>query len=215
LDVQFFVPKRYRACAWRQEKEVMSIDEFESVNRQRIFVIKEEKEMQYNKRRTILFLFLALALAAPLTTIAATVNSVATIELSSKTVDKEMAYLGDELVYTIVLQNSGDEPMDVEMMDPLPMQVDYVSHTIGEIVGSGTGAGGTGSLAGPYLYWDGTLNADSAVTLTLTVRVNNMAVAGESIVNEASINTAEGTLLMTLSAETDVWTKLFLPIVAR
>ena len=165
--------------------------------------------MQYNKRWTILFLLLALALAVPLTT-------VATVELSSKTVDKATAEVGDELTYTIVLRNSGDDSMYVEMMDALPMQVDYVSHTVGDIVGSGTGAGGTGSLAGPFLYWDGTLDAGSAVTLTLTAEVNNMAVVGENIVNEALIKAADGTLLWALSAQTMVESGVFmtyLPIV--
>ncbi len=173
--------------------------------------------MQYNKRWAILFLLLVLALVVPLTAIAATAKSVATIELSTKTVDKLDAYIGDELVYTIVLDNSGDDPMYVRMWDPLPLQVDYVSHTVGEIMeGGGTGSGGTGSMtAGPFLYWDGILNGHSMVTLMLTVKVNNMAVTGQDIVNEARILTGEGTLLMTLNAETAVWTKSFLPIVAK
>lgn len=173
--------------------------------------------MQSNRRWVTLFLLLILAMVLPITAIAATANSanrsVTTIELSDKTVDKATAFVGDELVYTILLWNSGLDTLSVTLTDTLPLEVDYVSHTIGEIVppSGGTGGGGTGTLGGTSLHWSGDLDAGSKVTLTLTVRINNLAEAGESIVNEAEISAAGGTHIK--SAETAVWSRLFLPLV--
>ncbi len=129
---------------------------------------------------------------------------------TTKSVDKSLAYVGDELTYTIVLKNTSLVTTTVALTDTLPTYTDYVSHTVGTIAPPSSG---TGTWSAPELRWSGSLAPGAVVTLTLTVKITGNAPVGGKIVNTALVGTPDG--VFTKSAETTVGARVFLPLVMR
>jgi uncharacterized repeat protein (TIGR01451 family) len=119
---------------------------------------------------------------------------------ATKTVDKDTAYVGDELSYEIVLENTTGTTATAMLTDVIPANTTYITHTMA-------------TYAGGQLTWTGKVAPGETVEITLKVRVNAGVAPGTVILNVAEID-AEGTPFRK-KAETEVWTEVFMPLVLR
>jgi uncharacterized repeat protein (TIGR01451 family) len=119
---------------------------------------------------------------------------------ATKTVDKDTAYVGDELSYEIMLENTTSTTATAVLTDVIPANTTYITHTMA-------------TYAGGQLTWSGEVAPGETVEITLKVRVNAGVAPGTIILNVAEID-AEGTLFRK-KAETEIWTEVFVPFVLR
>jgi len=112
----------------------------------------------------------------------------------AKTVDKTSASPNDTLTYTITYTNTGQSALtDVQLTDQIPDGTDYVVDSVS--------TGGTYNPSTFTLTWDiGNLAAGSSGTASFKVKIASSAVG--TIVNTASIKSAEITSSKTASAST-------------
>lgn len=94
----------------------------------------------------------------------------------SKTDNETEVRPGERLTYEITVKNVGNvDATDVEVIDDLPGNVDYVSSSDG------------GSRSGSRVTWSIDLNAGQSKTLTVKVDVDDNADDGDRIDNEACV----------------------------
>jgi uncharacterized repeat protein (TIGR01451 family) len=129
-----------------------------------------------------------------------TTATVTTLGGSTKTVDKEDAFPGDELMYTLTLNNTSMTTATAVLTDVIPANTTYVTHTVGDFMGG-------------VFTWSGTVGAGTSMTLTLTVQADDDLEPGTVITNVAEFN-VEGTMF-SKEAETTIWERSYLPLVFK
>jgi uncharacterized repeat protein (TIGR01451 family) len=125
------------------------------------------------------------------------VYSAPTVFSGSKQVDKAEALPGDTLTYSFSLSNGGAAAA-LRLVDPLPADVTYVSHT------QPAAGSVTYNQAARELRWEGSLGSGQTTTFTLVVQVRSTGLQQARIVNTATLSTQAGTSPVLLSAATSV-----------
>lgn len=123
---------------------------------------------------------------------------------STLAVDKTEAVPGDTLVYSTVLQNTGDVTTTVSFSLTLPAGTSYVSHT---------GAGVTFDPDTDTLAFSGTLIPNAAIEVRLTVRIDEDIAPGAVIT--ATGRYAADSLTFERVVRTLVLLRTFFPVVAN
>jgi uncharacterized repeat protein (TIGR01451 family) len=105
---------------------------------------------------------------------------------SSKKVNKVMAPPGEVLTYTIALHNLGDTDFaGVSLADPIPAHAIYVPESVS--------GGASFSEETDQIEWSGTVAADTSVTFTYQVMLDDPLLGGTTIANVAAVNDGQGT----------------------
>lgn len=127
--------------------------------------------------------------------------------LSNFSVSAPFAEPGDELIYTMVLDNTGDSTIpNVQVTNPLPAGINYV-------VGSLWATAGIADFSGGAVSWSGDVPSQIEVTIAYKVMVENVT-PRTKIVNQALVTW--GTSSRNLSASVLISpAKVFLPICLR
>ena len=94
-----------------------------------------------------------------------------------KTVDKDVAFPGDELNYTITLNNITDAADSVVMTDTIPANTEFVS----------VSSNASYDVANNRISFSGSLDANSSETVDLTVMIDDGVAAGTIITNTAEM----------------------------
>ncbi|MSP13076.1 MAG: DUF11 domain-containing protein [Chloroflexi bacterium] len=129
---------------------------------------------------------------------------------SRKFVDRNQAYPGDVLTYTLILTNTGLAAAHAYLTDTLPVEVEFLQ------AGSGAPGNVVWDAENSILYWRSQIPVATSVALTYTVRLRYGIVPVTLIRNQAWV--ADGIhVRQALSAvETIVrWHRLFLPWLNR
>ncbi|MDX1417431.1 MAG: DUF11 domain-containing protein, partial [Candidatus Promineifilaceae bacterium] len=108
------------------------------------------------------------------------------ISQSTKEADREEVPPGGEIVYTIVISNSGDSQFTGVMTDELPSELTYVSHDLVEIVGGVSNPGFF--VDGNTVTWGGALVGGGHIEFDITAQVNDDVAVDTMIVNTAAIS---------------------------
>lgn len=104
---------------------------------------------------------------------------------SYKTVDKTLAQPGDQLQYTVVLSNVGNEVADGTLIDYVPGYTDYVSGSLAiTYIG---GATGSGDDSGGVVTWMGSIPSGAGVRIGFRVTVTDTTPDATVITNTAMI----------------------------
>ncbi len=107
------------------------------------------------------------------------------LSTSTKSVNRDEATPGTSVMFTIVINNSGDTDATIEMSDALPSQVTYQSHDFGPPTnGIGTGGGEENGV----VTWMGVLGANGSVQIDIIARVNENVSADTVVTNQANIS---------------------------
>lgn len=131
---------------------------------------------------------------------------------SSKTVDKSTALPGNQLLYTVVISNSGDQPAaQVEMTDSLVPELSYVDDSLYV-----TGGGLYGESAG-VITWTGAVNNGTEIVISFGATLTETAVAGTVITNTAVLSYAGGSLDLEVSTDviSDTGKTIYLPFIGK
>jgi len=110
-----------------------------------------------------------------------------------KEADQEAVDPGGNLVYTIVLTNSGNLAASVTLTDPIPAQTTFIT---------GTAAGCSYDDQQETIRWVGTLDPEGTRTCSFSVRVNADAVG--SIANTAKVHDGYHAIPIVVFLETPV-----------
>jgi len=111
------------------------------------------------------------------------VISPATVAAPTKSVNTRLAQVGDAIVYTITISNTGssaqsDNPGD-EFVDVLPTSLDLVSAS----ASSGTALA---TIPTRTVTWNGSIPVSGSVTITINATVN--ATATGTVINQGTVN---------------------------
>ncbi len=111
------------------------------------------------------------------------VSSPATIASPTKAANVSRAQIGETIIYTVTIENTGgaaqsDNPGD-EFTDVLPTTLDLVS-------ASATGGTAVATIATRTVTWNGPIPAFGSVTITITATVNGTAMG--TIFNQGTVN---------------------------
>ncbi len=120
----------------------------------------------------------------------------ATFDKSTKSVDKESAAPGDELIYQVVVANDSmyDDPA-ATMVDALPDHTTFVATTT-------PGASYNSTL--DAVTWTGAVDAKDSYTVTFKVKVDSPLTSGAFITNDAIVGDGYGTTWTTNQVTTEV-----------
>lgn len=113
------------------------------------------------------------------------------LSTSTKTADRSEAPVGGTIMYTIVVNNTGDADVPLTMTDTLPAGVTYVSH---DMLPPTNGLQTGGGYAAGVLVWEGVLGAGGSVEIALQVRVDSGTAPGTVVTNTAVISGGEQTV---------------------
>jgi hypothetical protein len=136
--------------------------------------------------------------------------------------DKPMA--DDEIKQTIVMHSTVPTPTTALMVNPLPMNTEYVTHTGGTWVGAITSMatnvittpGGSTLPITNSLYLTNTFtSAGEAVTMTLTFKVAPGTSADEDIVNVSKFWVGDDDDYFERRTTLDLWGSVYLPLIMR
>lgn len=127
-----------------------------------------------------------------------------------KSVDKLILRTLDEMTFTIVVENNGDEAAeDVYLMDVIPTELDYVA---GSLTGGATYTDGV-------VEWMGDLAPGGSNTITFKAILNRSADIGSAIINaaESRVETPFGTMGDFNSSISEVWflDEIRLPLILK
>jgi uncharacterized repeat protein (TIGR01451 family) len=126
----------------------------------------------------------------------------------SKHVDRLIAFNGDSLNYSILLENTGDDSaLNIHMIDPLS---DYITLVPGTITGGGYAVDGA-------VHWTGDIPPSGIVLITYTATIDNNVPLGWAIINRLSTTYDEISEILYASAATEIQAtdRLYLPLVLR
>ncbi len=172
-----------------------------------------------NQRRQAVFASLVIAMllvTAVVGTIIAS-PSAADLESSKKEVNAAQTAPGSSLQYTILLDNSGDQPINtVVMTDVLPSAVNYVSGTLNAEYDQAFPEPLTSlTYTNGIVSWQGSIGQQGAVTITFQAALTDTLIAGDQVTNTVAI-TGTG-YLITRTAVTAIitTTNVFLPIIYK
>lgn len=99
-----------------------------------------------------------------------------------KRADKSVTFPGDSLTYQVVLNNYGTMAVNsILVTDTLPTHLTYINNSL-------TATGGSYGYSNRVIAWNGSVNANSSVTITFSATVDSTAPLGTTIVNSATIN---------------------------
>lgn len=131
------------------------------------------------------------------------VDSRAGSMLISKTVNKTTAAIGDMIMYTVILRNSGDAPVtDVAISDVLPHGFSYIA---GSTTINASGAADPQATGGRSLRWTiATLSPGAPVTVTYRVVVAPDAKSGTGINAVSASGTSLGGAIVSNRASVKV-----------
>jgi len=136
-----------------------------------------DKSHSFLKFASILVVLSLLAALLPLPVAAAEEPDLSN---SSKVVDKDQAYPGEELLYTIVIANTGPgAATSVSLSDPIPTGATYVA---GSVTGGAYYSGLSDSI-----IWNGSVGPGESVTVTFKVTVDTGWTDGGTLTNVATI----------------------------
>ncbi|MBN1891139.1 MAG: DUF11 domain-containing protein [Thermoflexales bacterium] len=125
--------------------------------------------LAFDKRIAYLALAVGIAVLLVVSLPAALRTAVAQGSLSvSVTLSPATVRVGDYLIYTVVVSNSGSAVTGAQVVDTLPAEASFASCTATQ--GTCTGTSGT--------IWTGDVGANGSVTITYMVRVNSMPASG-------------------------------------
>jgi uncharacterized repeat protein (TIGR01451 family) len=142
-----------------------------------------------------------------------TVTSAPNMSTSLKQVDKLSAYAGQELLYTIILTNTGTmHASAVVMTDTIP---EYTSYVAGSV------SGGSYDPVAQTITWEGDLNVGNSVEIQFSVVITELEfIRASGIYNVASID--DGYDLVEVEAETlipnSIWPdryKIYMPTIVK
>lgn len=118
---------------------------------------------------------------------------------SAKSVDSDRATPGEDLQYSILINNDGTEPANsVVMTDTLPLGVALITDSV-SIEG-----GGIYTVANNAITWTGAVNNQAAIEITFNAHLTDTLQAGDWITNTAYIS-GTGSLI-TRSVGTEIYT---------
>lgn len=101
-----------------------------------------------------------------------------------KRVDKSLTFRGDLLTWQIILNNYGTVGINnILVTDTIPTDLTYANNSL-------TATSGNSSYNNGVITWNGSVNANTPVTITFRTRVNTTAPIGATIINSANINNA-------------------------
>jgi uncharacterized repeat protein (TIGR01451 family) len=104
------------------------------------------------------------------------------LEYSTKVADRQSAYRGETITYTITLANPGmEEISDVQLADDLPDDLNYVNGSLAASTGQAT-------YQDRQIAWAGTLSAQERVSVTFSATVNQLGPFLQPITNTAEIH---------------------------
>ena len=136
------------------------------------------------------------------------------LSASQKIVDKDSAWLGDELTYDLYLTNSGDVGSDaLSIQDAIPAGTEFVPESLSWDQGTAWY-----DSASDTIYWDGTVDGDQTVHIQYKVRVVNGVGAPYYVINQAEVSgsTANALSIPNLTATTYIQAiKTHLPLVLK
>jgi uncharacterized repeat protein (TIGR01451 family) len=118
----------------------------------------------------------------------------------SKTVDKTDANIGDTLTYTISIVNSGAPAANLEVVDPMPLDVSYV---LGSLTTPSVGTASYDSTTRRVLWQIPSLGASETVTLSMKAMINPL-LHSSVIVNKAVLTNPAVAVPETLLAASTV-----------
>jgi uncharacterized repeat protein (TIGR01451 family) len=99
-----------------------------------------------------------------------------------KRIDKPITFRGDLLTWQIILNNYGAVGINnIIVTDTLPTNLTYANNSL-------TATGGNANINNGVVTWNGSVSANTAVTIAFGTRVSNSAPIGTTIINSANIN---------------------------
>ncbi len=111
------------------------------------------------------------------------ITSAPNLSTSVKTVNKGTAAPGEELVYSITLNNTGNmNAVSASIADPIPANTTYVLNSVSASSGSASYDSGNNRIV-----WNGSVHRGTAVVVTFRVRLDTTLPNNTSIVNTATI----------------------------
>jgi uncharacterized repeat protein (TIGR01451 family) len=87
---------------------------------------------------------------------------------------------GDTITYTINLANNGNDPLDIELVDDIPVGTTYV---LGSVIGGATHQDPPGAIV-----WEGSLTEGARHTITFQTTVNADLTNGTLITNTVNVD---------------------------
>lgn len=125
---------------------------------------------------------------------------------SRKYVDRNQAYPGDILSYTIMLTNTGLVAAQANLTDTLPAEVEFLQ------ISSGFPGNATWDAENAVLYWESSIAVDFAVAITYTARLRYGTFADTLVRNQAWLTDGVHAVQTLPAVETAVrWYHIFLP----
>jgi len=153
------------------------------------------------------------------------VNEGVSGETSNDVGSGDMPMAGDEVKQTIVMHSTVPTPTTALMVNPLPMNTEYVTHTGGTWVGDITSMAPTAVITTPggntlsitnSLYLTNTFtSAGETVTMTLTFKVVPGTSADEDIVNVSKFWVGGDDDYFERRTTLDLWGNIYLPLIMR
>ena len=130
-----------------------------------------------------------------------------TLQGSTKSVQPTLPDLGDELTYTIILENPGPLLSGVRVTDTLPAEV----HSLGNLWASA----GTYSEDNGVITWSGDVLAATPITITFGVTISEQITTPQIILNTALIDDGLGNVLPRQAMVIVNGDAVYLPVIQR
>lgn len=173
----------------------------------------QQYHRNHRKRFALLSIVTTISLFAVMVPIIlAQSNGLLTADLtqSYKSVDKTEALPGELLKYSIVLENSADQAVDVLITDTLPAGLSYKD-------GSFTADGGRGSFSinGNVINWFDSLAANEQLTLRFHTAISDSVLIGAILTNTVQISGTGNLITRTAVTSVVSQTHMYMPVMFK